>query len=122
MVGRAAEGRPWLPGALAAAIAGGTEMVEPPAAAQAQVMFDLYRETVDHYADGHGRCASKGRRLGVRMARKHLAAFASHLPGMAAPARQSLRGALCSADEPDLVLDLLADLAAGGTAALTRAA
>ena len=64
MVGRAAHGRPWLPGKIARALAGGRGEEEPPLAQQHDIAANLYREMLAHH----------GIEIGRRHARKHLAA------------------------------------------------
>ncbi|MEM9422689.1 MAG: tRNA dihydrouridine synthase DusB, partial [Pseudomonadota bacterium] len=104
MVGRASEGRPWLPGAIAEALRQGDDVHPPNAASQAVQMKRLHHETVHHYATWHKMCADKGRQLGLRTARKHLAAFAEHLPvGLDATMRQAYKRALCrTMDEQEI--------------------
>lgn len=65
MIGRAAVGRPWLVGALAAELAG---RPVPPLSAEDKAALAL-----EHY---RGLIALYGPRMGVRHARKHLAAYA----------------------------------------------
>ncbi len=62
MVGRGAYGRPWAPGRIAAALASGGEMEEPPAAEIAETLVEHYEGVVSLY----------GPALGVRIARKHI--------------------------------------------------
>jgi tRNA-dihydrouridine synthase B len=62
MIGRAAQGRPWLPGQIARALAGGPREMAPPLATQFAILARLYDEMLDHY----------GLAIGVRHARKHL--------------------------------------------------
>ena len=62
MVGRAARGRPWLLGEIAAGLAGHRPPPPPEGAALAALVADHYRETVAFY----------GPALGVRVARKHV--------------------------------------------------
>ena len=61
MVGRAAQGRPWLPGQIGRYLAGGAREAAPPLATQLAIISELYEEMLAH----HGR-------IGVRHARKHL--------------------------------------------------
>jgi nifR3 family TIM-barrel protein len=63
MVGRAAQGRPWLPGAIAQGLETGRQPAPPPA----DVQRDL---ALEHY---HGLLGLYGAASGVRHARKHLA-------------------------------------------------
>jgi tRNA-dihydrouridine synthase B len=79
MIGRAAVGRPWLVAAVAAGLAG-QAFAEPDAAARAEL-------AAEHY---DGLIALYGARMGVRHARKHLAAYADHAGGLSAPERTRL--------------------------------
>ena len=99
MMGRACVGRPWLAGAVAAAIAAGdSEIVKPPIAAQIQSMIDQYRETLSCY----------GERLGVRMSRKHLAAFIDcALPDWPDSIRRAYRASICQLNAPGAVIDAI---------------
>jgi nifR3 family TIM-barrel protein len=62
MVGRAAQGRPWLPGQIARYIETGERGQAPPLAAQLTMITALYEEMLAHH----------GLRIGLRHARKHL--------------------------------------------------
>jgi tRNA-dihydrouridine synthase B len=62
MVGRAAQGRPWLPGQFARYLATGVHEVTPPLAVQLALITALYEEMLAHH----------GLRIGLRHARKHL--------------------------------------------------
>ena len=92
MVGRAATGRPWLPGGIAAALAGR----EPPA----WTADERASIACEHY---EGLLSEFGREAGVRHARKHVAAYVAHAPAEDAALRQR---AVTSA-EPAEVLRLL---------------
>ena len=95
MVGRAAVGRPWLVGALAAGLAGGAAPVLSPAQRAALA--------AEHY---EGLIALYGAPMGVRHARKHLAAYVAHAgPGALAAGD---RARLLTTTDPRLALDLLA--------------
>lgn len=99
MIGRAAIGKPWLAGAIASALASGARSITPPPARdRASAAVAHYRDMIAHY----------GERLGVRVARKHLAGYVDHELGgeEAAP----VRGAICRSDDPALVEALLAGL------------
>ncbi|KZC02916.1 putative tRNA-dihydrouridine synthase [Methylobacterium radiotolerans] len=93
MIGRAATGRPWLVGQVAAALAG-RPAAEPSRAEQAAL-------AAEHYA---GLLSLYGRDMGVRHARKHLAAYAE-TGGALDPAERS---ALLTTTDPETALALLA--------------
>jgi tRNA-dihydrouridine synthase len=61
MVGRAAQGKPWLPGHIAQYLATGRRGFAPPLAVQLRLILSLYDEMLAH----HGF-------IGLRHARKHL--------------------------------------------------
>jgi nifR3 family TIM-barrel protein len=62
MIGRAARGRPWLPGQVARLLADGSRAVPPSLASQHGLIDRLYQEMLLHH----------GREVGLRHARKHL--------------------------------------------------
>jgi nifR3 family TIM-barrel protein len=62
MVGRAAQGRPWLPGQLAREFASGRAEPPPPLGVQLALITALYEEMLQHH----------GIAIGLRHARKHL--------------------------------------------------
>jgi tRNA-dihydrouridine synthase B len=62
MVGRGAQGQPWLPGQLGRRLRGGGAEPPPPLAEQLKYVCALYDDVVSHY----------GPRIGLRHARKHL--------------------------------------------------
>ncbi len=98
MIGRAATGRPWLPGAIATALATGYPMSAPSLAVQRDAAISHYRETIAHY----------GAPLGVRMARKHLAAYIDLAPVPMDPvARRAFRASICKRASPDHVIEAL---------------
>ena len=104
MVGRAALGRPWLAGAIADALAGGGDEVHPSADEQSAIALSHYRETIDHY----------GEPLGVRMARKHLAAYVDLAPiDISSNERRAFRSAICRLASSSAVADQLAGFYAG---------
>jgi len=63
MIGRAAQGRPWLVGAIAEALRKGGEAVAPPRARVMQSLLTLHEDTLSFY----------GAKLGGRVIRKHIA-------------------------------------------------
>jgi nifR3 family TIM-barrel protein len=62
MVGRAAQGRPWLPGQIARYLETGEREATPPLATQFELIVALYEEMLAHH----------GLRIGLKHARKHL--------------------------------------------------
>lgn len=62
MIGRGAQGQPWLPGQIARALAGGPEESAPDLKVQVDIIETLYGEMLAHY----------GERIGHKHARKHL--------------------------------------------------
>jgi nifR3 family TIM-barrel protein len=99
MIGRAAIGRPWLGGAIARALAVGEDCLRPPSlSAQIEAMVAHYRDTLQHY----GEC------LGLRMARKHLAAFVDFAPiEVGNEDRRGIRASIASCSDPNEVIDRL---------------
>ena len=96
MIGRAALGRPWLPGAIARALAtGAVHIEEPDLAARAEIVLRHYREIIGFY----------GEALGVRMARKHLAAYIDHAetPGLPDNQKREIRASVCRINAPSKV-------------------
>ena len=106
MIGRAAVGRPWLVGQVAAGLAGKT--VLEPAADQKREAAQEHLETL---------LAAMGSRTGLRHARKHLSAYAEH-----AGAAEDLRLRLVTTDDADDAMSLLADVFAPGPSIEAEAA
>ena len=101
MVGRAALGRPWLPAAIAQALEEGGDAIAPPASIEAEAALSHYRDMINHY----------GAPLGVRMARKHLAAYVEHGQIDYAPTeRRILKSEICQLNSPKLVEEMLIGL------------
>ena len=67
MIGRAAQGRPWLPGQIARGLAGGLEETAPALATQLGFIEQLYDEMLSHHGSSHRppSCAQASR-LGAR--------------------------------------------------------
>ncbi|WP_353255791.1 tRNA-dihydrouridine synthase [Hyphomonas sp.] len=90
MVGRAAMGRPWLPGEISAALDGRKWR-----APELPVQFESLQEQVTDSL------ALYGARLGLRMVRKHVSAAIDHLAvPMTASERRTLRADLCRIEDP----------------------
>jgi tRNA-dihydrouridine synthase B len=102
MVGRAARGRPWLPGQIGRRLTFGRRESAPPLAAQRAIIDQLYEEMLSYYG-----CA-----LGARHARKHLG-WALDAAAETAGASESLlkahRARVLTADDPAAVRRHLAD-------------
>ena len=93
MIGRAAQGRPWLPGQIARYLQTGRREQTPPLATQLVLISALYEEMLAHH----------GLRIGLRHARKHLgwaldAAAAS--AGVALETLESWRANVLTSDDP----------------------
>lgn len=85
MVGRGALGRPWLASTIEGALAG-HEIPQPAAAERAAIVLDHLGASIRFY----------GGPLGLRMFRKHLAAYIDHAPWPAASdERRAARARLC---------------------------
>jgi nifR3 family TIM-barrel protein len=87
MIGRAAQGRPWLPGAIENALRHGGEVTPPPTATLLRSLLELYEDTLAFYP----------RTLGVRVARKHIAWTIDAVFGLAARER---RADICRLEDP----------------------
>jgi len=102
MVGRAAQGRPWLPGQIARTLAGGPREGAPALATQYGIIAELYDALLAHH----------GLRIGLRHARKHLGwALDAAAEASAAPIEllRAERGRVLTADDPKAVHRHLAD-------------
>ncbi|KAA2237635.1 tRNA dihydrouridine synthase DusB [Salinarimonas soli] len=96
MIGRAAMGRPWLVGQIASGLAG-RPVREPDAAEKTAA-------AVEHY---EGLLSLYGARMGVRHARKHLAAYADEAGAAGYGLAEADRAALVRMDDPAAVVALL---------------
>jgi nifR3 family TIM-barrel protein len=102
MVGRAAQGRPWLPGQLGRYLAGGRREAEPPIETQCALICRLYLDMLAHH----------GRETGRRHARKHLAAalnVAAAITGASTEQLRHERNRVLTADDPEVVVRGLRD-------------
>jgi tRNA-dihydrouridine synthase B len=100
MIGRAALGRPWLPGQVARNLSDETEADDPPLREQLEIASALYQEMVAHH----------GTEIGRRHARKHLAAaidVAGECAGASSAVVKSWRARVLTADTPEETLRLL---------------
>lgn len=93
MVGRASQGRPWLPGAIARALEKTGQLVEPSVTDGARSLAEALTDSVALY----------GEALGVRCMRKHLASFVDWADLDPVSAR-TWRGGICRLGEAEAVL------------------
>ena len=94
MIGRAAMGRPWLLGQVAAALEG-RSMPDPSREIQGQSLCEQIADSVKLY----------GAKLGVRIVRKHVSAALDLAPLPVTDAeRRQLRADLCRIDAPDQLI------------------
>jgi nifR3 family TIM-barrel protein len=90
MVGRGVYGRPWIARQLEAELEG-RSFAAPGADARLGIALDHFRESLSFYGD----------RLGLKIFRKHLAAYVEQAPWPAsAEDRRQARGVLCRLDTP----------------------
>ena len=109
MVGRGAQGRPWLPGQIAAFLSTGIRRPDPTQEEELEIVSAQYERSLTHY----------GRELGTRCVRKHLGWHLDRHAGRVADIGKWRRRILTS-EEPVQVLRLLASffsLLEEGTAA-----
>ncbi len=100
MIGRGAQGRPWLPGQIARRLAGGAVESDPALDVQLGYLRTLYDDILSHY----------GARIGLRHARKHLGwglDVAEQGAGAGADALKAWRGKILTSERPDDVHVLL---------------
>nr|WP_244878192.1 tRNA dihydrouridine synthase DusB [Blastochloris viridis] len=96
MIGRAAQGRPWLPGRIARQLATGIPADDPSLTDQLEVLRGLYQALLAHH----------GRAVGVRVARKHLGwglAVAAATADAPTDVVAAWRQRLLTTDDPDHV-------------------
>jgi tRNA-dihydrouridine synthase B len=116
MVGRGAQGRPWIPGQLARYLATGQREAPPPLGEQLALASALYGEMLGHY----------GTAIGLRHARKHLGwalDTAAAVTGASSEFLKAARGRVLTATDPAVVVRRLAEAfdAFGALKALTPA-
>jgi nifR3 family TIM-barrel protein len=96
MVGRGAQGRPWLPGQIGRYLKTGEREAAPPLAQQFSLIAALYDEMLDHH----------GLRIGLRHARKHLGwalDAAAATAGVAIDSLKRWRGSVLTSETPSEV-------------------
>jgi tRNA-dihydrouridine synthase B len=90
MIGRGAYGRPWIAAQIDAELEG-REFIEPDVDARLAIALEHLRTSLEFYGD----------RLGLRVFRKHLAAYVENAPWPnEAGARRAARAALCRLEDP----------------------
>lgn len=99
MIGRSAVGRPWLVSQIGAALQGRV-MAEPSPAEKTDL-------AVEHY---EGLLSLYGANVGIRHARKHLAAYAEAAMEAGFHVPQQVRMGLVTSDDPNIVTTLLRSL------------
>jgi nifR3 family TIM-barrel protein len=102
MIGRAAQGRPWLPGQIGRYLAFGRRESAPPLATQFAIVEQLYDEILGHH----------GTAIGVRYARKHLGwalDAAAETAGAPDPLCKVQRHRVLTQDDPGAVRHRLAE-------------
>lgn len=100
MVGRGVYGRPWIAAQLEAELEG-RPFASPDAETRLAIALDHFRDALGFY----------GQRLGLKVFRKHLAAYVDQAPWPAdAEARREARGRLCRLDDARAVEAGLASL------------
>lgn len=87
MVGRAAQGKPWLPGAIEQALRNGGEVSPPSTARLLHSLLALYDDSLEFYGGAHG----------ARVARKHIAWTIDAVLG---PTARDARKAICTLEDP----------------------
>ncbi|HHY50895.1 MAG TPA: tRNA dihydrouridine synthase DusB, partial [Alphaproteobacteria bacterium] len=100
MIGRGAQGRPWIVGQIGAELEGRA----PPAAPHGEQLAELIAEQYE------AMLAEYGTPIGVRAARKHLDWY---LEAGGGPADRDRRKALLAAEEPETVLGMIAEIWGG---------
>jgi tRNA-dihydrouridine synthase B len=96
MIGRGAQGQPWLPGQIARRLETGIAEQAPPLAEQLNHIRELYDAVLSHY----------GVRVGLRHARKHLGwalEIAAHYSCAPAATLKGWRQRILTSDEPSSV-------------------
>ncbi len=100
MIGRAAQGKPWLPAEIERALRNGGEISAPPRARVLQSLLELYDDTLAFYPV----------KLGVRVARKHIAWAIDAEFG---PGARERRKEICVLEDPARVREALIRLFEG---------
>jgi tRNA-dihydrouridine synthase B len=97
MIGRGAQGRPWLVGQIGAALLGTAASPAPAGAARAELVLEHYEAVLSEY----------GKAVGVRVARKHLDWY---LQALGIELDKPRRAALLAGDDPQNVIALIPEI------------
>ncbi len=92
MIGRGCYGRPWFLREVIHYLASGRRLPPPPLAEQLEIVLGHYQDMLLHY----------GRRIGVRVARKHVSWYSKGLPGST-----QFRDRVNRCDEPERVQEMI---------------
>ncbi len=104
MIGRAACGRPWIAAAVERALNSATPMEEPAMNERLAIVLGHLADTLRFYGDG----------FGLRLFRKHLAAYIEQAPLPEAPdERRAAKARLCQLESPQAVETALTALWSG---------
>ena len=102
MIGRGAQGRPWMPGFIGKYLVTGQRSSDPPLAEQSRHLVELYEATLAHYGVKHG----------LRHARKHLSwglNVAAQFAGVTPQFLNDWRSKVLTAETPDAATGHLND-------------
>jgi tRNA-dihydrouridine synthase B len=102
MIGRGAQGRPWMPGFIGKYLMTGQRSSDPPLTEQLHHLIELYEETLKHYGVKHG----------LRHARKHLSwglNVAARFAGVAPQLLSEWRSKVLTAETPAAATGYLND-------------
>ncbi|MEZ0170822.1 tRNA dihydrouridine synthase DusB [Microvirga sp. TS319] len=99
MIGRSAVGRPWIVGQIGAALRG-RALPDPSPAEKTDLALEHYDGLLSLY----------GAKVGIRHARKHLAAYAEAAVESGFNVPQNVRTGLVTSDDPSVVMALLGSL------------
>lgn len=109
MIGRAALGRPWLPGHMAGELRTGSRLAEPSLAIKLDALLEHYE----------GLLSAMGHEAGSRHARKHLAAALDDAALSGATRALALKPLVCTGTAPETVKALLVEAFEGPTGQAT---
>ncbi|MDR3528790.1 MAG: tRNA-dihydrouridine synthase [Rhizomicrobium sp.] len=101
MIGRAACGRPWIAASIEQALSSNTPMAEPALGERLAIVLEHLADTLRFYGDG----------FGLKLFRKHLAAYIEQAPLPESPEeRRAAKARLCQLESPQAVEAALKEL------------